>query len=166
MAARRSRMSVGEWLNNIIEPDDDEDDVAPALFTDFYDEPQDEAPRNPPPVERERQRNRTEPRRTRSDRDLEHAEPRREPRDRDFDRAERGPIASMTSRAATTAISIATLLKPTAILTRSIAASTGCRSKSTAYRAVKSALAAKLRRVRCRNSAARRRQPKPTEIHG
>ena len=62
MAARRSRMSVGEWLNNIIEPDDDEDDVAPALFTDFYDEPQDEAPRNPPPVERERQRNRTEPR--------------------------------------------------------------------------------------------------------
>ena len=82
-------MSVGEWLNNIIEPDDEhEDDDAPALFTDFYAKPEDEAPRNQLPVERERRRNRAEPRRTQSDRDFERTEPRHEPRDRDLDRAE------------------------------------------------------------------------------
>jgi localization factor PodJL len=37
MAARRSGMSVGEWLNNVIEPDDDLDD-APASLSDYDDE--------------------------------------------------------------------------------------------------------------------------------
>ncbi len=42
-------MSVGEWLNDVIEPEDGLDDEEPALFTDFYEEPeaeeQEESPR-------------------------------------------------------------------------------------------------------------------------
>src|SRR5580704_19499486 len=41
-AARRSGMSVGEWLNDVIEPDEEEFDDEPVLFTDLYDENEDE----------------------------------------------------------------------------------------------------------------------------
>ncbi|HLN36877.1 MAG TPA: hypothetical protein VK337_03785 [Xanthobacteraceae bacterium] len=44
-AARRSGMSVGEWLNDVIEPDDEEDDDEPTLFSDYDDEDDDERPR-------------------------------------------------------------------------------------------------------------------------
>ena len=37
-AARRSGVSVGEWLNDVIEPDDEEDDDEPTLFSDYDDE--------------------------------------------------------------------------------------------------------------------------------
>ena len=50
-AARRSGMSVGEWLNDVIEPDDEEIGDEPALFTDFYDEPEEE---DAPPAARRR----------------------------------------------------------------------------------------------------------------
>jgi localization factor PodJL len=42
-AARRSGVSVGEWLNDVIEPDDEEDDE-PALFSDYDDEDDDKRP--------------------------------------------------------------------------------------------------------------------------
>jgi len=86
-AARRSGVSVGEWLNDIIEPDDDEDDGTPALFTDFYDELDDEAPRYSPPADRERRRNRADPRRERSDHDFDRP-PRRRESDRNPDSSE------------------------------------------------------------------------------
>ncbi len=44
-AARRSGVSVGEWLNDVIEPDDEEDDDEPTLFSDYDDEADDERPR-------------------------------------------------------------------------------------------------------------------------
>ena len=44
-AARRSGVSVGEWLNDVIEPDDEEDDEEPTLFSDYDDEDDDERPR-------------------------------------------------------------------------------------------------------------------------
>jgi localization factor PodJL len=34
-AARRSGVSVGEWLNDVIEPDEEEDDDEPTLFSDY-----------------------------------------------------------------------------------------------------------------------------------
>src|ERR1700728_3543789 len=43
-AARRSGMSVGEWLNDVIEPEDERDDEEPALVTEFYEEPAAEEP--------------------------------------------------------------------------------------------------------------------------
>src|SRR5580692_859335 len=43
-AARRSGVSVGEWLNDVIEPDDEDDDE-PTLFSDYDDEDDDERPR-------------------------------------------------------------------------------------------------------------------------
>jgi localization factor PodJL len=42
-AARRSGVSVGEWLNDVIEPDDEEDDE-PTLFSDYDDQDDDERP--------------------------------------------------------------------------------------------------------------------------
>jgi localization factor PodJL len=72
VAARRSGMSVGEWLNNVIAPDDDDADDAPTLFTDVDDEPLDEAPRYSRPDDRERP--------------IEGADHRRERRGRDFAR--------------------------------------------------------------------------------
>src|SRR5580700_9620938 len=65
-AARRSGVSVGEWLNDVIEPEDEEDDDEPTLFSDYDDEDDDERPR-----------------RSRSRRDE------REPRQRDDDREPR-----------------------------------------------------------------------------
>lgn len=44
-AARRSGVSVGEWLNDVIEPDEEEDDDEPTLFSDYNDEDDDERPR-------------------------------------------------------------------------------------------------------------------------
>src|ERR1700688_1604038 len=44
-AARRSGVSVGEWLNDVIEPDDEEDDDEPTLFSDYDDEADDDRPR-------------------------------------------------------------------------------------------------------------------------
>ncbi|HKM88176.1 MAG TPA: hypothetical protein VJX48_06195 [Xanthobacteraceae bacterium] len=70
-AARRTGMSVGEWLNNVIRPDDD-DDAEPTLFTDFDDEAEDDAPRRSGNDDRERRRDR--------------ADHRRRGRDQDFDR--------------------------------------------------------------------------------
>jgi localization factor PodJL len=72
MAARRSGMSVGEWLNNVIASDDEDADDAPALFADVDDEPQDEAPRYSRPDDRERR--------------IDSANRRREKRDQDFAR--------------------------------------------------------------------------------
>ena len=43
-AARRSGVSVGEWLNDVIEPDDEEDDDEPTLFSDDDDEADDGRP--------------------------------------------------------------------------------------------------------------------------
>src|SRR5277367_3949083 len=74
-AARRSGVSVGEWLNDVIEPDDEEDDDEPTLFSDYDDEDDDERPR------RSRSR-RDEPEPRRRDDD-------REPRQRSNDREAR-----------------------------------------------------------------------------
>jgi localization factor PodJL len=74
-AARRSGMSVGEWLNNVIEPDEDDDDE-PMLFAEGDDEAEHDRPRrsrNHP----ERERRRERPDRQRSERN---------DRDSDFDR--------------------------------------------------------------------------------
>src|ERR1700686_3135610 len=75
-AARRSGVSVGEWLNDVIEPDDEEDDDEPTLFYNYDDEVDDDE----------------RPRRSRSRRD--EREPRqrreeREPRQRSDDRESR-----------------------------------------------------------------------------
>jgi localization factor PodJL len=77
-AARRSGMSVGEWLNNVIEPDDEDDE--PALFFDD-EEDEDERPRRSRRREREPER-----RRERGERRPEHHETRKPERDSAFDR--------------------------------------------------------------------------------
>src|SRR6202035_508309 len=41
-AAPRSGVSVGEWLNDVLEPDDEDDDDEPTLFSDYDDEDDDE----------------------------------------------------------------------------------------------------------------------------
>ena len=74
-AARRSGVSVGEWLNDVIEPDDEDDDDEPTLFSDYDDEDDDERPRR----SRSR-RDEREPRRRDDD---------REPRQRSDDRESR-----------------------------------------------------------------------------
>jgi localization factor PodJL len=72
-AARRSGVSVGEWLNDVIEPDDEEDDDEPTLFPDYDDEADDDRPR-----------------RSRARRDeREHRDDDREARQRDDDREAR-----------------------------------------------------------------------------
>jgi localization factor PodJL len=81
-AARRSGISVGEWLNNVIEPDDELDDEEPALFTDFYEDPEVKEPE----AEEEEP-----PRYARRDNREQHRPPtprreRREEQKRDFDR--------------------------------------------------------------------------------
>src|ERR1700689_3676121 len=72
-AARRYGVSVGEWLNDVIEPDDEEDDDEPALFSDYDNEADDDRPRR----SRSR-RDEREPRQRDDDREL-----RERPRDRD-----------------------------------------------------------------------------------
>src|ERR1700680_4357740 len=54
-AARRSGVSVGEWLNDVIEPDDEEDDDEPTLFSDYDDEADDDRPRRSRPRRDERE---------------------------------------------------------------------------------------------------------------
>src|ERR1700684_3079396 len=73
-AARRSGVSVGEWLNDVIEPDDEEDDE-PTLFSDYDDEDDDERPR--------RSRSR------RDEREPQRRDDDREPRQRSNDREAR-----------------------------------------------------------------------------
>jgi localization factor PodJL len=79
-AARRTGVSVGEWLNNVIEPDDDEDDDEPALFTGPDDDGEDDAPRYVRPDDREPRRDRAERPRAKRDSHFDHesAQPREE----------------------------------------------------------------------------------------
>ena len=78
-AARESGMSVGEWLNSVIRPEDDEDDE-PAVYRDFDDSFDDDRPRY-------RQRHgREESRRDPDWRHRERPHHRSRERDRDFER--------------------------------------------------------------------------------
>jgi localization factor PodJL len=83
-AARRSGVSVGEWLNDVIEPDDEDDDDAPTLFSDYDDEDDDERPRR----SRSR-RDEREPRRRGDDREPQQRSDDREPRQRSDQRGAR-----------------------------------------------------------------------------
>jgi localization factor PodJL len=69
-AARRSGMSVGEWLNSVIQPDDEADDE-PALFSDFDDKAENEGPLYSRHDNRERQRDRADDRRQGGDRNFD-----------------------------------------------------------------------------------------------
>jgi localization factor PodJL len=82
-AARRSGVSVGEWLNDVIEPDDEDDDE-PTLFSDYDDEDDDERPRR----SRSR-RDEREPRRRSDEREARYRGDDREPRHRDRDEERR-----------------------------------------------------------------------------
>jgi localization factor PodJL len=82
-AARRSGVSVGEWLNDVIEPDDEEDDDEPTLFSDYDDEDDDDRPRR----SRSR-RDEREPRRRGADREPRQYDDDRELRGRRRDRAD------------------------------------------------------------------------------
>src|ERR1700685_3600478 len=74
-ARRRSCWWAGEWLTDVIEPDDEEDADEPTLFSDYDDEADDERPRR----SRSR-RDEREPRQRRGE---------REPRQRGADREAR-----------------------------------------------------------------------------
>src|SRR5258708_2759662 len=80
-AARRSGVSVGEWLNDVIEPDDEEDHDEPTLFSDYDDEADDERPRH----SRSR-RDERESRQRRDDPEPRQRDDDREPRERRRDR--------------------------------------------------------------------------------
>jgi localization factor PodJL len=80
-AARRSGVSVGEWLNDVIEPDDEDDDDEPTLFSGYDDEDDDERPRR----SRSR-RDEREPRRRDDDRESQRRSDQRGARRRDDDR--------------------------------------------------------------------------------
>jgi localization factor PodJL len=80
-AARRSGMSVGEWLNDVIEPDDEDDDDEQTLFPDYDDEADGDRPRR----SRSR-RDEREPRHRGDDREPRQRSDDREPRQRDDDR--------------------------------------------------------------------------------
>ena len=80
-AARRSGVSVGEWLNDVIEPDDEEDDDEPTLFSDYDDEADDDLPRR----SRSR-RDEREPRQRDDDRESRQRSDQRGARRRDDDR--------------------------------------------------------------------------------
>ncbi|HMG81085.1 MAG TPA: hypothetical protein VK591_20555, partial [Xanthobacteraceae bacterium] len=83
-AARRSGVSVGEWLNDVIEPDEEEDDDAPTLFSDYDDEADDERP-----LRSRSRRDEPEPRRRGEDREPRQRRDDRESRQRDDDREAR-----------------------------------------------------------------------------
>src|SRR5580700_3165140 len=94
-AARRSGVSVGEWLNDVIEPDDEEDDDEPTLFSDYDDEDDDERPRRsrsrrdePEPRRRGEDR---EPRQRGDERGARRRADDRELRQRDEDQEPREP---------------------------------------------------------------------------
>jgi localization factor PodJL len=80
-AARRSGVSVGEWLNDVIEPDDEDNDDEPTLFSDHDDEDDDERPRR----SRSR-RDEREPRRRDDDRESQRRSDQRGAQRRDDDR--------------------------------------------------------------------------------
>ena len=80
-AARRSGVSVGEWLNDVIEPDDEEDDEEPTLFSDYGDDTDDDRPRR----SRSR-RDEREPRRRSDDREARQRSDERGAQRRDDDR--------------------------------------------------------------------------------
>jgi localization factor PodJL len=92
-AARRSGVSVGEWLNDVIEPDDEEDDDEPTLFSDDDDEADDDRPQRSRSRRDERElqqrRNDREPRQRGSDREPPRHDDDQEPRQRDDDREPR-----------------------------------------------------------------------------
>ena len=83
-AARRSGVSVGEWLNDVIEPDDEDEDDEPTLFSDYDDEDDDERPRR----SRSR-RDEREPRQRREEREPRQRDDDRELRERRRDRVDR-----------------------------------------------------------------------------
>src|SRR5580692_12685952 len=87
-AARRSGVSVGEWLNDVIEPDDEEDDDEPTLFSDFDDEEADERPRRSKsrPDEREPRPRDDNPRQRSNNRETRQRSDERGARQRDDDR--------------------------------------------------------------------------------
>jgi localization factor PodJL len=89
-AARRSGVSVGEWLNDVIEPDDEDDDDEPTLFSDYDDEDDDERPRRSRSRRDERQPRRRdddrEPRQRSNDREARQRSDQRGARRRDDDR--------------------------------------------------------------------------------
>src|SRR6202158_1362193 len=80
-AARRSGVSVGEWLNDVIEPDEEDDDDEATLFSDYDDGDDDERPRR----SRSR-RDEREPRRRDDDRESRRHSDQRGGRGRDEDR--------------------------------------------------------------------------------
>src|SRR5580700_9213306 len=82
-AARRSGVSVGEWLNDVIEPDDEEDDE-PALFSDYDDEDDDERP-----LRSRSRRDEREPQRRDDDREPRQRSNDREARQRSDERGAR-----------------------------------------------------------------------------
>ena len=88
-AARRSGVSVGEWLNDVIEPDDEEDDE-PTLFSDYDDEADDERPLRSRSRRDEREPQRRdddrEPRQRSNDREARQRSDERGVRRRDDDR--------------------------------------------------------------------------------
>jgi localization factor PodJL len=91
-AARRSGLSVGEWLNNVIEPDDIDDDE-PALFTDYDDEADDDRPRRARRADRERRDDR--------ERRRDRGNQRRRDRDSEFEREtarSRGELGQVNAR--------------------------------------------------------------------
>jgi localization factor PodJL len=89
-AARRSGVSVGEWLNDVIEPDDEDDDDEPTLFSDYDDEDDDERQRRSRSRRDEREPRRRdddrESRRRSDDRETRQRSNEREARRRDDDR--------------------------------------------------------------------------------
>ena len=88
--ARRSGVSVGEWLNDVIEPDDEDDDDEPTLFSDYDNEDDDERPRRSRSRRDEREPRRRdddrESRRRSDDRETRQRSNEREARRRDDDR--------------------------------------------------------------------------------
>jgi localization factor PodJL len=74
-AARQAGMSVGEWLNSVIQSGEQDDDTEAALFSDLDDEAQHEAPGYSRPDSRERRPTRDNRRDGRHDRDFEPERP-------------------------------------------------------------------------------------------
>jgi localization factor PodJL len=90
-AARRSGVSVGEWLNDVIEPDDEDDDDEPTLFSDYDDEDDDRPRRSRSRRDEREPRQRGDQRGARrrdDDRELRQRDDDQEPGERRRDRDE------------------------------------------------------------------------------
>jgi localization factor PodJL len=85
-AARRSGVSVGEWLNDVIEPDDEEDDDEPTLFSDYDDAADDERPRRSRSRRDEREPRRRDEDRESRERRRDRVDPPRQERDKEPDK--------------------------------------------------------------------------------